>query len=198
MPLPLLYSVGADGISRTLVFEVDNILSVGTADEVQLTDNPVEDGSVITDHESPKPATHEVEVLVTDYPMSGEDSPGRARAAWEKLKELKRSKEMLVLSVPLLGEQRSVRLVRSQPTINVSTGEGVLRCTLSLREVQVATSQRVPAQKRKETKAKANVELGQQSTTPADASTSERSITLLEQLRTGKRGRSLLTALVGG
>lgn len=189
MPMTLLYRLSADGSSRVPVFDVDSVVNAGTTSEVQLTDNPVEDGSLITDHESPKPDTHEVEILVTERPMDGGYFPGRARAAWESLKELRHSREMLVLVLPLLGDQLSVRLIRASPTLNVGVGEGVLRCTLGFRQVEVATSQRVPAQKRKQTNAKPNVELGQQSTTPADAATVERSRTLLKQFLDSLRGR---------
>lgn len=190
----LLYRLDATTGTRTPVFEVDNVVSASTANEVQLTDNPVEDGSVLTDHEARKPDTHTVEVVVTDRPPEGGYFPGRARDAWEALKDLRRLKDTLVLVLPLVGDQLSVRLIRAEPTLNVQTSFGELRVSLTFREVEVATSQRVPAQKRKQTNAKPKVELGQQSTTPTgldeDGSTAEeRARTLTKQIITAFRGR---------
>lgn len=188
MPHVLLYRISADGTTRTPAVEVDTVISAGTSSEVQLTDNPVEDGADVTDHQVERNDTHEVEAGVTDFPMSGPPQPGRARATWEMLKELRSTREVLALGLPVLGEQQSVRIQRLSATFNVGTGAGALRFTASLRQVRVVASQRVPALKRKESKLKPELELGEQSTTPADTATTERSRTLLKQLVTSLRG----------
>lgn len=187
MPHILLYRVASDG-TRTPALEVDTVISAGTSSEVQLTDNPVEDGADVTDHQVERNDAHEVEAVVTDHPMSGTPQPGRARAAWETLKEVKKSREVLVLVLPLVGDQLSVRLQSHRLTANVGTGADALRFTASFRQVRVVASQRVPALKRKETKLKPEVELGEQSTTLADDATAGRSRTLLKQLITSLRG----------
>lgn len=187
MRRPLIYRLASDG-QPTLVLEVDNVFSVGTGREVQLTDNPVEEGVDITDHQVEKPEAHEVEALVTDYPAEGGHVPGRARAAWDTLTELQQGKSMLAVVLPMVGEKRQVRLLRFDSTFSSATGTDSLRFKATFREVRMATSQRVPALKRKETSKKPTLELGQQSASPADAATAEKSRTLLKQFLDFMRG----------
>lgn len=185
----LLYELAPDRVTRGQPFEVDNILSSGVTSDSALTDNPVEDGTDITDNQTDKPDSQEVEAVVSDRPIDGSYQPGRARAAWDKLNELKRGRPMLELALPLFGSQTSVRLQRFSATINNSTGVEVLRFTASFREVEVKTSQRVPVEKRKVTKAKGPVELGDQSTLPADTALSETARTVAKQFLDALKGK---------
>lgn len=198
MPYVLLYRMSADGISRTPALEVDTVMGGGTTAESQLTKYPIEDGADVSDHQVENADSHQVEAVVTDRPTSGEYQPGRARGAWLALKEIRRSKERLILVQPVIGDQLSVRLVRFNFQFNSGTGVEVLRFTASFEEVQVAVSQRVPAQKRKETKAKPAVELGQQTTSATDEATTEKSKTLLKQIKDSRAVRDFAKNLFGG
>ena len=196
MARTLLYRVSSTGV-RTPALDVDVVLTAGTSVEVQLTDNPVEDGADITDHQVDRPRSHEVTAIVTDRPMSGAHMPGRALAAWQTLNELKASQEMLIVVLPLVGEQVSARLTRFSSDFTVEVGQEALRFTASLREVRVATSQRVPAQKRRESKLKPNMELGDKSGTPADAATAGKSKTTLKELKDTKTVKKAIDAFLG-
>lgn len=198
MPHVLLYRMSADGLSRTPALEVDAVMGGGTTAESQLTKYPVEDGADVSDHQVESPDSHQVEAVVTDRPTNGEPQPGRARAAWLTLKELRRSKERLILNQPVIGEQLSMRLVRFSFQFNSGTGIEVLRFTASFEEVQVAVSQRVPAQKRKEAKTKPSLELGQQTTGATDAATAEKSKTLLKQIKDSRAARDFVKSIFGG
>lgn len=69
-------------------FEVDAVLSEQHGLSVQLTDNPVEEGFVITDHRFLNSRTYSMQGYFTDTPRVGGDSGGRAKSFWPELKAL--------------------------------------------------------------------------------------------------------------
>jgi hypothetical protein len=111
---------------------------------------------------------------------------------------VKLAKERLVLVLPGLGDQPSVKLARMSVRFDNTTGVEVLRFTASFEEVQVAVSARVPAQKRREAKTKPNLELGQQTTSPTDAATEQKSKTLLKQIKDSRAARDFAKSIFGG
>lgn len=198
MPHTLFYRLSSDGVTRTAAMEVDLLLNWGTTADSQITRFPVEDGAQMSDHQVENPDSHQVEAAVTDRPPGGPYQPGRAFAAWQTLKEVKRAKERLVLALPGIGDQPSVKLARMSTRFDSTTGVEVLRFTATFEEVKVAVSARVPAQKRRETKAKPTLELGQQTTSPTDAATEEKSRTLLKQIKDSRAARDFVKSIFGG
>lgn len=198
MPHTLFYRLSSDGVTRTTAMDVDLLMNWGSTADSQITRFPIEDGSQVSDHQVENPDNHQVEAVVTDRPIGAEYQPGRARAAWQTLKEVKKAKERLVLALPGIGDQPSVKLARMSVRFDSTTGTEVLRFTATFEEVQVAVSARVPAQKRRETKAKPNLELGQQTTSPTDTATEEKSRTLLKQIKDSRAARNFVKSIFGG
>lgn len=65
---------------------------------VDVTSNPVERGSPISDHRRLQPRSLTVEGVITNAPSGGQEiDPGRAAAAYEALKDLARSSELVTV-----------------------------------------------------------------------------------------------------
>jgi len=134
------------------IIEFDCSLSETHSAEAEVTDHPVENGSVMSDHIRALPETVEINGMVTNTPLvylasllakspvqpSTIPTFDRVNAAYLKLNELKNSGTLIDVVTSLRGYTdmaiTSIVIVRDATTGNV------LNCTVSLREVVTATS----------------------------------------------------------
>lgn len=158
---------------------VDVVLKSGLTTSSQTTDFPVEDGSETTDHIINRPLTLQVEAMVSDRPLEGDYTEGRARSAWELLQGWRVDGALLLMVTPLLGEFDNLLLQDLSSSFESGDSGEVLRFSASLKQVRFATSDQVPAPARKEPKTKPNVELGTKTTGDPDARTKEKARSLL-------------------
>lgn len=121
--------------------------------ELEVTDNPVETGVVVSDHAFMKPLKVTLSAGVTDTPlMVGTDDPfasdaGRSRRAYELLTELQKKAEPFDLQTGLkLYENMVCTSVRTSQDKDSS---GALLFTAELREVIVVYTQVVKYPPRK-------------------------------------------------
>lgn len=161
--------------------EVDVLTKVAVTTASQTTDFPVEDGSQTTDHIIDQPIRIEIEAMVADRPTDGEAQEGRARSAWERIQEWRKSAALLLLVAPGYGDFDNLLLENVSSSLQSGDTGEVLRFSASLKQVRFASSDVVPAPARKEPKTKPNVELGKKTTGDPDGQTKERSRSLLKE-----------------
>lgn len=161
--------------------EVDVLTKVAVTTASQTTDFPVEDGSQTTDHIIDQPIRIEIEAMVADQPTDGEPQEGRARSAWERIQEWRKSAALLLLVTPGYGDFDNLLLENVSSSLQSGDTGEVLRFSASLKQVRFAQSDVVPAPARKEPKAKPNAESGKKTTGDPDGQTKERSRSLLKE-----------------
>ena len=138
------------------VIEFDCSKSETHTSENEITDHPVEDGSVMSDHIRELPDGVEINGLVSDTPIvylasQRAESPvkasenasvpavdDRSKEAYTKIRELK-SKKVLIDCVTSLRTYNNVTITRLVVTRDADTGR-VLDCTVTLREIQKASA----------------------------------------------------------
>lgn len=194
MATSIIYPVDdADLIFDTIVFDANTNDRVSF--ESNVTENPVEGGSVKTDNVQKKPAAISIDVLITDYPLSaagrgiattspqtpnqltfGTSSavrakPGRALEIIETLQSIQERGARISLE---LGERfftglviKSVTQPRDKPL------NGAYRVQIMFAEIQSVDSETVVL--KQVSKAKPVKNSGKQTTTPAPAATVNKS-----------------------
>jgi hypothetical protein len=167
----------ADGASPSVV-AFDIVVSESHTSDLEITDNPVETGVVVSDHAFAKPDTLELVLMVSDTLLTPALNPdpfssiiSRAATGWNWLKGLQKS------AVPF-EVQTGLQLYQNQLIGRLSAMQdkdkaGVLIVTASLREVQIVSTQTVTFPPRKAGKttrqASAPVDQGNVATTPVTA-----------------------------
>ncbi len=143
--------------TRDLALQVDAVTKYDPGFETQLSDNPMEEGIDTTDHAVPRPATFQVEVIISDRYLGVDGQPvvqvGRALAAFETLERLAQG-VFLDVMVPFRGLVEGVLLQRGSTSFGPGDGEETLRVSLSFRQVRIGQSEQVPAPARREPKTK--------------------------------------------
>jgi len=111
---------------------------------VDWTSHPVESGLEITDHGVINPDRIVLSGIVTDapFPTQGLPLPQRARAAYERLLDLKNSKALLVV-VTGLRVMRDMVIESVDLERDSQTGESV-RPKVALKEIRIVASVTVP------------------------------------------------------
>lgn len=140
------------GIQPTLIF--DSVISEGHHWSATITDNPVETGVSLSDHAYMNPDELTIEVAVSDTPLI-EDSTGEGRPSVElatlftaegrrsvdAMKQLREWTESFIPFSLVTGLKVYKDMLIKDGSVNQSKDTaGVLRATLSLRQVQFAST----------------------------------------------------------
>lgn len=123
------------------------------SDEAEITDHPIEEGSIVSDHIRKKPASIEINGLVTNTPITflasvfGKSplvnnivpSLGtRVNDAYEELLRVMEAGETVDV-ITSLRDYENMAITSMTVNRNAQTGN-VLDCTISLREIIIANS----------------------------------------------------------
>jgi hypothetical protein len=124
-------------------FEIDVVITENATDENLVTQNPVEDGSLVADHVTNMPKKLDIEGLITDTPISllnplydkGAASRGRSKDNFEKLSEIKSKNKRLRITTGLKVYENM--LFESLEAVRDNSGHKVT-FTASLIEIIIA------------------------------------------------------------
>lgn len=125
---------------EVLTFDLEN--DENTTQKIRLTDNPVMDGSVMTDHAIIEPTTITLDVAVSDNTPQGDDvwsgtGSLRSNNAYTKLTQIKLARKLVTLELDH-GTYKNMMLI-DVPYSKTSETVGTWRGTLEFREVQKPT-----------------------------------------------------------
>lgn len=150
---------GVEDTIGTEIFAFDTIVREGHTSELEVTENPVETGVVVSDHAFMKPARLEIEGAVGDVWLYGQDEIGnpiddvfassvsRSAVAFQKLLGLQRSAE-------LFSVQTGLKLYPNMIVASLSADQdaetaAILLFRASLREVIRVSTRKVTFPPRK-------------------------------------------------
>lgn len=131
------------------VLSIDATESEGHSGEVQVTDHEVESGAVVSDHLRLRPRTVRISGVVTALPAGQAPDRMRPLNAWEALRHIQESRQLVFLETTL-GTYSNLALLSVDAPRDRSTGDA-LRFSLTFREVRQVASETVtlPATNRK-------------------------------------------------
>ena len=140
-----------DDASQFIEFEAT--VSASHEGTSTITRHPVEEGANVTDHIRDEPETLELDVVVSNFPLiiaaslrASPSVPGgnpktRAADAWEFIRDLRKQGKTVTASTKLRDYPNMA--IRRQGTVqDKDTGE-IVRMTISLEEIVIATTQTV-------------------------------------------------------
>lgn len=143
------------GDGQTLL-AFDVVMSEEHTSEVEITENPVEDGGIIADHIIVLPKTLEMEIGISDVTLDPAGFPAndpfssivsRSATALDVLEGLQESKSIFNVQTGLKYRQNMV--LKRVGAFTDKDSAGVLFGKLSLREVQIVTTESVTFPPRK-------------------------------------------------
>jgi hypothetical protein len=127
--------------------QLDASLNETHSGSVDVTQHPVEEGADITDHVRIKPETLSITGIVSNTPLiflaSLRESPTRAEEAYEKLRDILRTREPISV-ITTLRQYENMVLTSMQTNRDASTGN-VVNVTLNFQEIIIASSETVAA-----------------------------------------------------
>jgi hypothetical protein len=159
--------VSVTTLSNELGVEIDATITEEHTSEAEITDHPVEVGADISDHKRVKPARVRLTGVISNTPLFFDAASGardRAVNAWQELKRLQASQELLTVATAL--EQYDDMAIESLSTTRDAPTGNALHFTMALRQIITAESQTVEAPAVETGTPKA---LGRQPTPPAPA-----------------------------
>lgn len=168
--------------------------------ESEITDHPIEDGSVVTDHVRTRPDAIEINGVVSDTPivilaslaasspLTDVDSPAQNRVeiAYAELRRIQDAGEQVDVFTTL-REYTGMVIQSSSVPRDARLGNS-LDVTLRLRQITVAETERVDAPVPVTKANEKSSNQGQQTSTPATEQQSESSQSILKQGVEGIRG----------
>jgi hypothetical protein len=132
--------------TRTTIdsLQLDAAISQSHAMTAQVTDHPLESGEAVVDHVRPAPRTLTVEGVISDTPLRWPSAivPGRARGAFEALRDLVRTGKPVDVVTGLETYRNMV--LRSLTVPRDSGTGGAVRFTAELVEIRFAEVATVP------------------------------------------------------
>lgn len=169
-------SVSESGEAQVITF--DATISQSHDGESDITDQPIEKGADLSDHVRPMPRTLDLEVLVTDYPLSvrggGIGEPGftgRAQGIFDTLDKMREdATECRVVTRLRTYDSMLVKAVR---TVVDNKLKKALRLQITFKRVTIATSQSVPVQVAANRTGQSSASKGPQQTTQPTANQSK-------------------------
>ena len=120
----------------------DAIMSTETEETLTITSHPVQNGANVSDHAYREPTRITMEVFMSDvmqarYPGQFNEFLGKSVSAYRRLLDLQRARIPFTVQTRL-GCYQNMLIESIAAPDDVSTKDG-LRCTVSMREVLVAT-----------------------------------------------------------
>jgi hypothetical protein len=188
-------------IQRATIFEQDNRDNVVEFDasvseqhdgSSTVTDHPVEDGVDITDHVRKEPDGLTMNVIVSNHqpimvrsinaePASPGGDPGsRAEDAYRYLKDVK-DKGLVVRASTTLRDYKDMIITSLGVSRDAPTGN-MVNMTITLREIQIATTETTDVPEPTNPSRKKRQQLGRRQKPDASAATSQRTQSLLTQI----------------
>ncbi len=150
-PQRVLLEIRTSAQSTTLLIEFEATVRQLHGSRVEVTDHPVEDGSVVTDHSRRLPKRLQLDIVVSNDPIiinaaeeaqpsvAGGDPRSRAQDAYEELERIQAKGQRLTVRTFLRDYDNMILEDISAPR-DAATGN-VLSATLSLRELITATTE---------------------------------------------------------
>ena len=176
MSVTLLWILNGRGVELSL----DATLSETHTLESTATTNPVEDGVAVSDHLRLQPRAVSVQGIIANTPVkleAGKEYPrgqaGRASAAYETLRKLRESKQLVTL-VTALGHYPNM-MMTSLVIPRERQGEA-LQFTAQFRELILVRTQTVQLPKAKKPRGKPPVKDGKKATPEAPAAGTRESV----------------------
>lgn len=150
----------------TQLITFDATVRIVHASQVEVTDHPIEDGSVVTDHSRRLPKQVTLDVVVSNDPIVigiGEGERTRAQDAYAELERLQAEAQLLTVRLFLRDYDNMIIATMSAPR-DAATGN-VLSASLTLRELITATTERVAAPEPTQTVKSPRQNVGRRNTT---------------------------------
>jgi ribosomal protein L12E/L44/L45/RPP1/RPP2 len=181
--------------STTQLIAFDATVRITHSSRVEVTDHPVEDGSVVSDHSRRLPKRLTLDVVVSNDPIivdaqanaqpsvAGGDPRQRAQDAYQELESIQERGELVTVRL-FLRDYDNMIVEDMGAQRDAATGN-VLSAALSLRELITATTERVQAPEPASTDKSPRQNTGRQNTTespPEDQAKAEENISLLSSL----------------
>jgi hypothetical protein len=151
-----LYVIYRQAKTKLGALELDAALRETHTLEAEATKNPVEEGFAVTDHLQLQPRTYQVDGVISNTPIIPAEKvtgryemgqPGRAFSAYEELKRMRTSRQLVTLVTEL--EKYDNMLMTSLIVPRGQNGE-VLEFTASFRELAIVRTQTVTVPKLKQ------------------------------------------------
>jgi hypothetical protein len=182
-----VFTFTRNGLTEVIVF--DATTSESHTQDADVTENPVETGSAITDNVRAKPAQLKLETLVTDYPVGlsggGTGAPaeeGRAQGVYDLLIALKN--EGVRIEVSTGAKLYRDMVIQSITLPRDKALSGALRFSILLKEIKTVSSQTVEANL-SATERKAQPKKKEGDKTARDATDAERKRSVLQSITAG-------------
>lgn len=175
----------------------DAVLSELHDDVVEVTQQPVESGSAVTDHIRPQPAVISLSGILSDTPIAYAggtlgDYPD-AHTRYGQLQQMVRAGELVALSTPR-RQYETVAFSALSATVQSSTGDAI-EISITLQEVRVVDAEVVEEQRQQSLSGP--VDLGTQVAQTAEAATEAAAGSILHKLGAAAL-RAVRGALGGG
>lgn len=174
------FSFVRNGAADSIVF--DATISESHTHDADVTENPVETGSAITDNVRAKPAQLKIETLITDYSITARGNgigaapeAGRAQKVFDLLTLLK--DEGIRIEVTTSARSYTGMVIRSVTVPRDKAIAGALRFSIQMIEIRTVSSETTSVSLTvTDRKAQAKKQDGDKTGTPTDAATAKKSV----------------------
>lgn len=149
--------------------------------DAETTEHPVEDGASITDHVRIKPDRLQMEAYLSNSPLTGTATDGRAEGLYEQLRLLQESATLLTVLTTLRTYESMV--IESLGVPRSAKEAGAVHLNITLKQIRLVQNKTSIVTITKEPIAKNKVGGGKQAATQLDdADANARGKTILKQL----------------
>lgn len=133
---------------------IDATITENHSAEVDITENPVENGAKITDHIQPKADTLRLDAVFADFPLGkqkDQGGKGRAVALYQQLKTLQKAATLFEVRTGI--ERYTSMAIKSMTPMRNKDTKGTVKFSIAFQHVILVDSQTVPVKLTKVAKA---------------------------------------------
>lgn len=165
-PIKTVLTFDVPGVHVTSI-TLDAMLSAGHSGDVEITEHPLETGSNIADGARAKQPSLQLEGMLADFPLGGDElgSDGRAKDLYAALRKVKDAGGVIRITTGL--DSYDNMLIKQLSAPEDAKMGGAVKFSMQLTQVQLVRSQSVALKKVSTVKAQPHQKGGAESATPA-------------------------------